>query len=475
MVAMRTRAILLASALLLLHAAIAQNAPSIAPPTAQESKPAFTMTDAEKADIAARIRNETLHAWNGYKQYAWGHDSLKPLTRQPFDWYGLGHTLLMTPIDALDTLTLMGLTDQADEARKLIDTQLNLDQDIYVEDFEITIRLLGSLISCYEMTGDKRLLELADELGRRMLPMFDSPTGMPYEYVNLRTGAVRGNKSNPAEIGSLLLEFGMLARLTGKPVYYDKAKRAVVQLYKRRSAIGLVGSEIDVETGAWTNTTAGIMGGIDSYYEYLLKASILFGDKDCEQMWRSSSDAIDRYLADFGDKGLWYGQADMNTGKRTTTLYGSLDAFLPAVLTLGNDLERAKQLQDSSFRMWMIAGIEPERLDYSTMKITSGGYSLRPEIIESTYYLYHYTHDAKYLAMGVTYYNSLVKYCRTDDAYAALDNVQTKAKADSMESFFFAETMKYLYLLFAPESTLDFNAVIFNTEAHPLKRSLGVQ
>jgi mannosidase alpha-like ER degradation enhancer 2 len=475
MVAMRTRAILLASALLLLHAAIAQNAPSIAPPTAQESKPAFTMTDAEKADIAARIRNETLHAWNGYKQYAWGHDSLKPLTRQPFDWYGLGHTLLMTPIDALDTLTLMGLTDQADEARKLIDTQLNLDQDIYVKDFEITIRLLGSLISCYEMTGDKRLLELADELGRRMLPMFDSPTGMPYEYVNLRTGAVRGNKSNPAEIGSLLLEFGMLARLTGKPVYYDKAKRAVVQLYKRRSAIGLVGSEIDVETGAWTNTTAGIMGGIDSYYEYLLKASILFGDKDCEQMWRSSSDAIDRYLADFGDKGLWYGQADMNTGKRTTTLYGSLDAFLPAVLTLGNDLERAKQLQDSSFRMWMIAGIEPERLDYSTMKITSGGYSLRPEIIESTYYLYHYTHDAKYLAMGVTYYNSLVKYCRTDDAYAALDNVQTKAKADSMESFFFAETMKYLYLLFAPESTLDFNAVIFNTEAHPLKRSLGVQ
>ena len=107
----------------------------------------------------------------------------------------------------------------------------------------------GALISCYEGTGDKRLLELADELGRRMLPMFDSPTGMPYEYVNLRTGAVRGTRSNPAEIGSLLLEFGMLSKLTGKPVYYDLAKRALVELYKRRSAIGLVGSEIDVETG----------------------------------------------------------------------------------------------------------------------------------------------------------------------------------------------------------------------------------
>ena len=118
------------------------------------------MTDAEKAEVAARVRTETLHAWNGYKQYAWGHDSLKPLTRQPFDWYGPGHSLLMTPIDALDTLTLMGLTAQADEARKLIDTQLNLDQDIYVKDFEITIRLLGSLISrALKSRGDESVLK----------------------------------------------------------------------------------------------------------------------------------------------------------------------------------------------------------------------------------------------------------------------------------------------------------------------------
>jgi ER degradation enhancer, mannosidase alpha-like 2 len=454
----------------LLPTALAQNLSSAKP-----AKPAFSMTGEQKAEVAARVRAETLHAWEGYKKYAWGHDSLKPLSKQPFDWYGPGHSLLMTPVDALDTLILMGLKPQADEAEKLIDSQLNLNQDIYVKDFEITIRLMGGLISCYEGTGDKRLLELADELGRRMMPMFDSPTGMPYEYVNLRTGAVRGTRSNPAEIGSLLLEFGMLSRLTGKPVYYDRAKRAVVQLYKRRSPVGLVGSEIDVETGEWTNKTAGIMGGIDSYYEYLLKASILFGDKDCEQMSRSSADAVDHYLADFEPNGLWYGQADMNTGKRTTTLYGSLDAFLPAVLALGNDLERARQLQDSNFKMWMLAGVEPERLDYRTMKITSAGYPLRPEIIESTYYLYHYTHDAKYLAMGITYYNALVQYCRTDEAYAALKDVQTKAKDDSMESFFFAETMKYLYLLFAPEDTLQFDKVIFNTEAHPLKRSLGVQ
>lgn len=482
--AMRNLGIFLAAALLPVTAGFAQNKPAPkaqtndavqAPSTDTTLKPAkkpFSMTDEQKAEVAARIRNETLHAWEGYKKYAWGHDSLKPLSKQPFDWYGEGHSLLMTPVDALDTLVLMGLQSQADEARQLIDTQLNLNQDIYVKDFEITIRLLGGLISCYEGTGDKRLLELADDLGRRMLPMFDSPTGMPYEYVNLRTGAVRGTTSNPAEIGTLLLEYGTLAQLTGKHVYYDRAKRAVMELYRRRSPIGLVGSSIDVETGKWTDTTAGIMGGTDSYYEYLLKSYLLFGDKDFDQMWRSSSDAIDHYLADFEPTGLWYGQANMNTGVRTTKFYGALDAFFPAVLALGGDLERAKQLQDSSFKMWLVAGVEPERFDYGKMAITNAKYPLRPEIIESTYYLYHYTHDARYLAMGVVYYNALVKYCRNDVAYAELSDVKTKTQADSMESFFFAEVMKYLYLLFAPESTLQFDNIVFNTEAHPLKRHL---
>ena len=297
---MRSAAVLLMVVSFPLQQGVAQSAaaPGQVSSAAPAAAPAKPMSDAEKAEMAERVRAEALHAWNGYKKYAWGHDALKPLSQKPFDWYGEGHSLLMTPVDALDTLTLMGLKPQADEARTLIDTKLNLDQDIYVKDFEITIRLLGSLISCYEMTGDKRLLELADDLGRRMSPMFDSPTGMPYEYVNLRTGAVRGTKSNPAEIGTLLLEYGMLARHTGKQDYYDKAKRAVVELYKRRSPIGLVGSEIDVETGKWTDPTAGIMGGIDSYYEYLLKASILFGDKDCARMWQESVAAIDKYLAD---------------------------------------------------------------------------------------------------------------------------------------------------------------------------------
>jgi ER degradation enhancer, mannosidase alpha-like 2 len=430
-----------------------------------------TMTDSQKSETADRVRQEFLHAWNGYRKYAWGHDVLMPLSRKPHDWYS--HSLLMTPVDGLDTMIVMGLKPQADDARKLIDTQLNFDQDMYVKDFEITIRMLGGLLSSYELTGDKRLLELADDLGRRMLPMFNSPTGMPYEYVNLRTGAVRGPISNPAEVGSLLIEYGTLARLTGKQEYYDKAKRAVVELYKRQSKIGLVGSGINVETGQWTDSTAGIMGGIDSYYEYLLKAAILFHDQDCARMWQSSVAAINKYLADEQPNGLWYGQADMNTGKRTSTDYGALDAFFPAVLVLSGDTQRAARLQDSSFKMWNFAGVEPDEFNYVKMQIEAPEYPLRPEIIESTYYLYHATHDPRYLAMGQTFLDSLVKYCRTEDGFAALKDVRTKQKADDMESFFFAETLKYLYLLFAAPNALDFNSIVFNTEAHPLKRNVA--
>jgi len=414
------------------------------------------------------IRREFLHAWRGYKQYAWGHDELMPLSKKPHDWYGV--SLYMTPVDALDTMILMGLKNEADETRELIATKLSFDHDIYVKNFEITIRMLGGLLSSYQLTGDKRLLALADDLGRRLMPVFSSPTSMPYVNVNLRSGAVRDEGTNPAEVGTLLLEFGTLSKLTGKPFYFDAAKRATLELYKRRSKIGLVGNGINVKTGNWTGTDSSVSGGIDSYYEYLLKGWLLFGDKDCERMWKESFAALNQYVADDAPTGLWYGHVDMNTGRRTRTYFGALDAFFPGELALSGDLDRARRLEESCYKMWTVAGIEPEVLDYSAMKVVSAGYPLRPEIIESAYYLHHFTNDPRYLEMGRTFFDSLVKYCRTDVAYAALKDVRTKEKTDDMESFFFAETLKYLYLLYAPAGTVDLSKQVFNTEAHPLRK-----
>src|SRR5947208_6315503 len=305
--------------------------------------------DQHAQQLASRVRTEFLHAWHNYERYAWGHDALRPLSKIAHDWYG--QSLLMTPVDALDTLILMRLDGEAEKARSLIVSDLSFDRDIYVKNFEITIRLLGGLLSGYELTGDQRLLSLAEDLGNRLLPVFDSPTGLPYVYVNLKTGQVRDTKTNPAETGTLLLEFGTLSKLTGKSIYYEKAKRALMETFKRRSAIGLVGSTIDVETGAWVDADSHISGGIDSYYEYLWKCWLLFGDKDCQEMWQASISAVNKYLADEVRGELWYGHADMNTGKLTVPQYGALDAFFPALLAQSGDVARARRLQDSSFKM----------------------------------------------------------------------------------------------------------------------------
>ena len=422
--------------------------------------------------LAAEVRAEFLHAWNGYKQYAWGHDDLKPLSKTYRDWYA--EPLLMTPVDALDTMILMGFKSEARITREYIATHLSFDKNIDVQNFEITIRLLGGLITAYQLTGDQRLLKLAEDLGNRLLPVFESPTGLPYRYVNLKTGKVRGEVTNPAEAGTLLIEFGTLSKLTRRPIFFQKAKRALVETYQRRSAIGLVGTWINVETGAWTDKDSHISGAIDSYYEYLLKCAILFNDQDCRRMWNESIDAINRHLRDEkkgrGRHELWYGHADMNTGRRTATTYGALDAFFPAVLAMSGDITRARLLQDSSMVMWNKHGIEPEEFDYWKQEVVHAGYPLRPEIVESTYYLYHYTKDTAYLRMGEQMWRDFVKHCRTEAGYAALKSVVTKEKNDSMQSFLFAETFKYFYLLFAPKRTLDFDAVIFNTEAHPVRR-----
>lgn len=423
----------------------------------------------DRAALAKRVRAEFQHSWDGYRKYAWGHDELLPVSHKARDWHE-GATLLMTPLDALDTMLIMGLREEAQTTREYIARHLSFDRDVSVQNFEITIRTLGGLITGYQMTHDARLLALAEDLGRRLLPAFNSPTGMPYRFVNLKTGKTEGVVSNPAEIGTLIVEFGTLSKLTKKTVFWDKPRRALAEVYKRRdAATGLVGETINVETGEWVNRHSHIGGAIDSYYEYLLKCEVLFNDRECGEMWRVSVAAIDKYLADDRPNGLWFGVSDMRSGARTATTYGSLHAFFPAVLAMGGDIARARRLQESGFKMWTLHGIEPEELDYSTMKVTSAGYQLRPEIVESAYYLSHYTSDPRYLEMGRVFLDSLQKYCRTPAGYTALRSVVTKEKGDRMHSFWLAETLKYLYLLFEPDA-IDFDKVVFNTEAHPVNR-----
>src|ERR1044072_6301822 len=105
------------------------------------------------------------------------------------------------------------------------------------------------------------------------------------------------------------------------------------------------------------------------------------------------------------------------------------------------------------------------------MKGTRAGCPRPPAIVGSAYYLQRLTGDPQHLREGAEMCEDFVRHCKTDTAYAALKNVETKEKEDNMESFLFAETFKYFYLLFAPPRTLDLKAVVFKTEAHPIRKT----
>jgi mannosidase alpha-like ER degradation enhancer 2 len=187
----------------------------------QQKNPAST--EINKDSMAQVVKQEILHAWNGYMKFAWGHDDLRPLTAGYHDWYK--EPFYMTAFDGLDLLYLIGEKQEAEKTKEYILRYLSFDKDIYVKGFEINIRLLGSLLANYEITGDKRLLILAEDLGKRLLYAHKSPTNMPYVMVNLKTGRVKDSITNPAEVGSALLEMGILSRHTGKKIIMMQPKK----------------------------------------------------------------------------------------------------------------------------------------------------------------------------------------------------------------------------------------------------------
>lgn len=427
-------------------------------------------TDKGPGPLAEQVKAETQRSWAAYKQYAWGSDVLLPISKKAENWYE--EPLYISPIDAYSTLKVMGLDEEAAEIERYLIDSISFDKDIFVKVFEVNIRVLGGLLAMYQYTENEQVLQKAVDFGNRLLPAFNSPTGIPYYWVNLKTGAVKGQEVNVAEAGTYLLEMGILSHFSGNPLYYQKAKDADKALFDRRSKLGLIGEVIDVESGEWKNTSSHICAGIDSYYEYLYKAWVLFQDPELKLMWDQSIAAVHAHIPEIKDSLLWYGRVDMHTGARLSSVVTLYDAFFPALLALSGDLERAAEVQKTWNWLWNKYGLEPMAYDYSIHKPTYPVYDLNPEIIESAYYLYHFTKDPKYKAMGEKYFQDILKYCRTDVAFSAVENVETMEKRDYMATYFFAETMKYFYLLFREDDGFRFEEYIFTTEAHPFKREL---
>ncbi len=429
-----------------------------------------TIDQTENNQLAQEVINETLRSWKAYKEYAWGHDALAPLSKSFTDWYD--EPLYISPIDAYSTLHLMGLTEETKEIEKYVVDSLDFNKDIDAKIFEVNIRILGGLLSMYELSGNEMVLAKAKDFADRMMPAFNTKTGIPKYWVNLKTGIARGDTVNVAEAGTYTFEMGMLSYYTKDPKYYQAGKKATLAIFNRRSAIGLIGDIIDVETGEWISENSHICAGVDSYYEYLYKSFLMFGDAELGEIWDESIVGIHQYLAEEYNGNLWYGRVNMNTGEQTSSVVTLYDAFFPAILALSGDMERAKKHQQTWNWLWNKYGLEPSAYDYKLEKPTYPAYNLNPEIIESAYYLYHLTAEITFLEMNKTFWADLKKYCRTDVAFTSVANVETMEQKDYMPTFFFAETLKYLYLTFSQhQNSFDFDDHIFNTEAHPFRRS----
>ena len=420
-------------------------------------------------ELAQEIKQETARAWAAYERYAWPHDNLEPLSKSYRDWYA--EPIFISPIDGYSTLKLMGLNEQADRIEGYVADSVRFDRDIDVKVFEVNIRVLGGLLAMYAETNNPAVLAKARDFGDRMLPAFDSPTGMPYYYVNLKTGRPSGAVVNVAEAGSYLMELGLLSYFTKDPKYYQTGKRATLALNNRRSAIGLFGRDINVETGEWTETNSMVGAYADSYFEYLYKAYTLFGDPELKAIWDENIAAIQRYLPDERDSLLWYPRVDMETGEVTQTEITLWDAYFPALLTLSGDLDRAER----AFNSWEYVldhyGMTPMVYNYAADTVVNGYHQLNPEVIESAYYLYSATGDEAYREFARDYYERLKACCRTEVAFTHLADVRTGEQDDEMATFFVAETLKYFYLLFGGGDGVGLDSHVFTTEAHPFAKA----
>ncbi|PIN26416.1 Glycosyl hydrolase, family 47 [Handroanthus impetiginosus] len=445
---------------------------------------------AKKKRMSDKVRQMFYHAYDNYMEYAFPHDELKPLTKTYTDSLSeLGNLKLehlpqeyngsaLSLIESLSSLVVLGNSTEFEKAVLWLSENLIFDVDARISLFECNIRVLGGLVSAHILATDStnrltkgtynnQLLVLAEKLGQRFLPAFDTPTGLPYAWINLKYGVLENEttETSTSGCGSLILEMGALSHLTGDPRFESAALRALRKLWSMRSSLNLFGTTLDVKTGEWIEYSSGIGAGVDSFYEYLLKAHILFGRDEFWRMFQSAYVAVQKYFR----HGPWYHEADMRTGRATYWQLTSLQAFWPGLQVLVGDIAAANLSHREFFYVWQKYGVLPERylLDHQMLHPTEKYYPLRPEFAESTFYLYQATKDPWYLEVGESIVDSLNFHTRVEGGFASIRDVTTMELEDHQHSFFLAETCKYLYLLF-DDSFLANQNYVFTTEGHPL-------
>ncbi|KAL9265777.1 Mannosyl-oligosaccharide 1,2-alpha-mannosidase MNS2-like protein [Drosera capensis] len=475
-----------------------------------------------------------LHAWSSYEKYAWGQDELQPQAKTGVNSFGgLGATL----VDSLDTLYIMGLDEQFQRAREWVVNSLDFNKDYDASVFETTIRVVGGLLNA---SNDKVFLEKAKDIADRLLPAWDTPSGIPYNVINL----ARGRPHNPgwtsgrsilADSGTEQLEFIALSQRTGDPKYQQKvsatceevetessylpwvlsrsssmsflvglytceeqssigfdslilfqAENVILVLNKTFPADGLLPIYINPESGTASHATItfGAMG--DSFYEYLLKAWIqgnkTAAAKHYREMWETSMIGLQSLVRRTSPSS--YAYLCEKIGDSFTDKMDELACFVPGMLALGSlgygpgDSEKfltlAEELAWTCYNFYQLTPTKLAGENYffhagQDMNVGTSWNVLRPETVEALFSLWRLTGNETYQDWGWNIFQAFEKNSRVESGYVGLKDVNTGVKDNMIQSFFLAETLKYLYLLFSPPTVIPLNEWVFNTEANPLK------
>ncbi|MGK4584583.1 glycoside hydrolase family 47 protein [Kitasatospora sp. HPMI-4] len=420
------------------------------------------------AEVAEQVRAEYLHGWEGYKRVAWGYDEARPVSGGRDDFFAKGHTFGLSIVEALDTLWLMEQDEEVRLAADWIEEHLDPVVDAEIQVFEAVIRLVGGLLAGYLCTGRTKLLDRCRELADRLLPAFTrSPSHLPYRYVNLRTGAVSGSVSPLAEVGTNAVEFGLLSRLTGDGRYWSAAKRAARAVVTRRSSLDLLGTELDIESGRWTDTHAIEPNPpVDSFYEYLWDGGELLDDADLRGWYRMLTDAVLKYQAERRDGALWFRQVDFGTGKTTGHDQSELASFYAGLLGKGGDLAAGRDYYRSWTGLLDRYQLLPEVVDYASGQVRSARNDLRPEYANSAFDLWRLTGADEYRQTAYRYFQAVRARHKVPGGYTVAEDVTTSPVrlGDLMPGYWFAENLKYLYLMFAAAPRFDYRTGLLSTE-----------
>ncbi|NWQ81754.1 EDEM2 protein, partial [Columbina picui] len=399
-------------------------------------------------------------------------------------------------------LQILGNVSEFQRVVNVLQEGVDFDIDVNASVFETNIRVVGGLLSAHLLSKKAGvaveagwpcsgpLLRMAEEAARKLLPAFQTPTGMPYGTVNLLHGVNPGETpvTCTAGIGTFIVEFATLSHLTGDPVFEDVARKALKALWKNRSDIGLV-SEY------WTLNLLACF--LCSFVDAILsiKKHKQSGDRTREittvliTVMKSRVGQYDKAIKNYTKFDDWYLWVQMYKGTVSMPVFQSLEAYWPGLQSLIGDVDNAMRTFLNYYTVWKQFGGLPEFYNipqgYTVDK--REGYPLRPELIESAMYLYRATRDPTLLELGRDAVESIEKISKVDCGFATIKDLRDHRLDNRMESFFLAETVKYLYLLFDPdnfihndgsvfdvvitpygECVLNAGGYVFNTEAHPI-------